>query len=194
LATYKKVSIDSQRKTLSVSQADDNVAKQSKLAAMIRPDHKKAILGSCALPAALEAVGERWSFLILRAAFNGLAHFEEFQSTLGIARNILSNRLGRLVENGIMAREPDPADRRKVAYQLTEKGRDLLPALIALRQWGDKWISGMPSNPVLVDRLSRHPVALVSVHAADGRSLDLSELEWLDRTELGADPVAAARR
>ena len=88
---------------------------------MIRPDHRKAILGTCALPAALEAVGERWSFLILRAAFNGLAHFEEFQATLGIARNILSNRLGRLVENGILAREPDaggpaqgrlPADRQ----------------------------------------------------------------------------------
>ena len=58
----------------------------------------------CGLPAALEATGERWSFLILRAAFNGLHHFEEFQSTLGIARNILANRLGRLVDHGILAR------------------------------------------------------------------------------------------
>jgi DNA-binding HxlR family transcriptional regulator len=163
---------------------------------MIRPDHRKAVLSECALPAALEAVGERWSFLILRAAFNGLAHFEEFQSTLGIARNILSNRLGRLVENDILRREPDPADRRKVAYQLTDKGRDLLPALIALRQWGDKWISGMPSNPVLVDRTSRHPVAAMAVRAADGRALALSELEWLDRAELpaGAGDQAPARR
>ena len=151
---------------------------------MLRPDHRKAVLGECALPAALEAVGERWSFLILRAAFNGLAHFEEFQSTLGIARNTLSNRLGRLVENEILEREPDPADRRKIAYRLTDKGRDLLPALIALRQWGDKWISGMPSNPVLVDRSSRYPVATMAVRAADGRALGLSELEWLDRAEL----------
>ncbi|HYN45640.1 MAG TPA: helix-turn-helix domain-containing protein [Allosphingosinicella sp.] len=154
---------------------------------MIRPDHHKAILAECALPAALEAVGERWSFLILRGAFNGLAHFEEFQATLGIARNILSNRLVRLVEHGILRREPDSADRRKVAYRLTDKGRALLPALIALRQWGESWISGMPSNPVLVDRQSRRPVAPVAVRAADGRALQLNELEWLDRAELPAN-------
>jgi DNA-binding HxlR family transcriptional regulator len=151
---------------------------------MIRPDQHEAVLAECALPAALEAVGERWSFLILRGAFNGLAHFEEFQSTLGIARNILSNRLGRLVGHEILRREPDPADRRKVAYRLTDKGRALLPALIALRQWGDKWIAGMPSNPVLVDRQSRRPVAAMAVRAADGRALQLNELEWLDRAEL----------
>ena len=154
---------------------------------MIRPEHRKAILVECALPAALEAVGERWSFLILRGSFNGLAHFEEFQSTLGIARNILSNRLGRLVEHDILHREPDPADRRKVAYQLTDKGRALLPALIALRQWGESWISGMPSNPVLVDRQNRRPVAPVAVCAADGRPLQLNELEWLDREDLSPD-------
>jgi DNA-binding HxlR family transcriptional regulator len=151
---------------------------------MMRPDHRKAVLAECALPAALEAVGERWSFLILRAAFNGLAHFEEFQATLGIARNILSNRLGRLVEHGILLRDPDPADRRKVAYRLTDKGRELLPALIALRQWGDRWIAGMPSNPVLCDRQSRRPVTPVAVRAADGRALGLNELEWIDRAEL----------
>ena len=63
-------------------------------------------LAECGLPAALEVMGERWSFLILRGSFNGLHHFEEFQSTLGIARNILANRLGRLVDHGILARQP----------------------------------------------------------------------------------------
>ena len=63
-------------------------------------------LEQCALPSALEAMGERWSFLILRGALSGIRHFEEFQSTLGIARNILANRLARLVENGIMLRQP----------------------------------------------------------------------------------------
>lgn len=150
----------------------------------MKHDYAAAVLSECALPAALEVVGERWSFLILRGAFNGLAHFEEFQSTLGIARNILSNRLARMVEHDILQREPDPADRRKVAYRLTEKGRALLPVLIALRQWGERWISGVPSNPVLVDRQSRRPVAPISVRAADGRPLTLSELEWVDRGEI----------
>jgi DNA-binding HxlR family transcriptional regulator len=152
----------------------------------MKSDHTKAVLSECALPAALEVVGERWSFLILRGAFNGLAHFEEFQSTLGIARNILSNRLARMVEHEILERQPDPLDRRKVAYRLTEKGRALLPVLIALRQWGERWISGMPSNPVLVDRHSRRPVATLAVRAADGRPLSLPELEWVDRSDVAA--------
>ena len=151
----------------------------------MKTEQHKALLTECALPAALEAVGERWSFLILRGVFNGLHHFEEFQSTLGIARNILSNRLARLVEHDILTREPDPADRRKVAYRLTPKGRELLPVLVALRQWGERWVSGVPSNPVLVDRQSRRPVSPMAVRASDGRPLSLSELEWLDRTELG---------
>jgi DNA-binding HxlR family transcriptional regulator len=151
----------------------------------MKTEQHKVLLTNCALPAALEAVGERWSFLILRGAFNGLHHFEEFQSTLGIARNILSNRLARLVEHEILTREPDPADRRKVAYRLTPKGRELLPVLVALRQWGERWVSGVPSNPVLVDRASRLPVAPMSVRAADGRPLSLSELDWVDRSEVG---------
>jgi DNA-binding HxlR family transcriptional regulator len=150
----------------------------------MKSDHYKAILSECALPRALEAVGERWSFLILRGAFNGLQHFEEFQSTLGIARNILSNRLARLVDNEILRREPDPADRRKIAYKLTEKGRSLLPVLIALRQWGERWVSGTPSNPVLVDRNSRLPIAPMEVRTTDGRALTLSELDWVDRSEV----------
>ncbi|HYZ47876.1 MAG TPA: helix-turn-helix domain-containing protein, partial [Sphingomonas sp.] len=110
------------------------------------------IAAECSLPRALEAMGERWSFLILRAAFNGLKHFEEIQSNLGIARNILANRLGRLVDAGILTREPCPEDRRKIEYRLTEKGLDLLPTMIALRQWGEKWETCTPSNPVLVDK------------------------------------------
>jgi DNA-binding HxlR family transcriptional regulator len=135
-------------------------------------------LAQCALPAALEAMGEKWSFLILRAAFNGLHHFEEFQATLGIARNILANRLGRLVDHGILSREPMADDRRKVEYRLTEKGAELLPAMLALRQWGEKWESGVPSTPVLVDQRDVQPIRKIAILAHDGRPLGLHDLSW----------------
>ena len=67
----------------------------------------REMLAECSLPRALESMGERWSFLILRAAFNGLHHFEDFQQELGIARNILANRLARFVEHGILQRRRD---------------------------------------------------------------------------------------
>lgn len=146
----------------------------------------------CSLPGALEAMGERWSFLILRGAFSGLRHFEEFQTTLGIARNILANRLARLVDHGILERSPCTDDRRKVEYRLTAKGEALLPALIALRQWGERWGNGGPANPVLVDRRDGLPVCEIRVLAADGRPLNLQELCWVDRSELTADHPAHA--
>ena len=151
---------------------------------MLDLERHRELLRQCSIAAALEAVGERWSLLILRGAFNGLHHFEEFQTTLGIARNILSNRLARLVENGILERVPDPSDRRKVSYRLTEKGRDLLPVLLSLRQWGERWVSDKPSNPVLVDRHYRQPIAPMAVRASDGRVLALSDLEWVDRSDV----------
>jgi DNA-binding HxlR family transcriptional regulator len=142
---------------------------------------------ACGLPAALEVMGERWSFMILRAAFNGVYHFEEFLAVLGIARNILSNRLSKLVEHGIMRREPVPGDRRKVEYKLTDKGIDLLPAMLALRQWGEKYGLGVPSNPVLVDRRDREPIRQISIRGHDDRVLGWHELQWQDRSQLGGN-------
>lgn len=135
----------------------------------------------CGLPQALEVMGERWSFMILRASFNGLKHFEEFLSELGIARNILSNRLAKLVEHGILKREPCADDRRKIEYRLTEKGLDLLPAMLALRQWGQKYGSEqVVEDPVLVDERDRLPIGPVSILAHDGRILGPQDL-WLTR-------------
>lgn len=158
---------------------------------MTNAEKLKAIYAECGISAALEVVGERWSFLILRGTFNGLKHFEEFQQTLGIARNILSNRLARLVEHDILMRQPDPADRRKIVYRLTEKGRALLPVLIALRQWGERWVCCAPSNPVLVERRTGRPIEQIAVRSADGRPLSLADLDWIDSAELGAGDEAA---
>src|SRR3954469_6594446 len=117
---------------------------------MNKAEHLKEVFTECGISAALEVVGERWSFLILRGSFNGLHHFEEFQSELGIARNILANRLARLVDKGILVRRPCPEDRRKIEYRLTDKGYALLPTMIALRQWGERWETCVPASPVLV--------------------------------------------
>jgi DNA-binding HxlR family transcriptional regulator len=147
-------------------------------------------LGECPLPKALESMGERWSFLILRASFMGLKHFEDFQSELGIARNILANRLARLVEHGIMERRPLPTDRRRIAYRLTDKGHALLPVMVALRQWGERWETGVPALPILVDARDRRPIQPMAVFAHDGRALAKHDMVWALPGDVPEDAVA----
>lgn len=147
-------------------------------------------ISQCGLPVALEAMGERWSFMILRAAFNKVRHFEEFLELLGIARNILSNRLSRLVETGILKREHCADDRRRIEYRLTPKGHDLLPAMLALRQWGEKWELGVPSDPVLCDERDGLPIAPITIRAHDDRVLEPMDLSWRPLAEVEADLAA----
>jgi DNA-binding HxlR family transcriptional regulator len=150
---------------------------------------KEAAL-SCPIPAAVEVIGEKWAFLILRGALNGLQHFEEFQAGLGIARNILSDRLGKMVAGGILERSSDASDKRKVIYSLTAKGEGLLPVVLALRQWGDKWGYGK-MQVVLADRRDGKPVRKICVLAHDGRELSLDELMWIDREGQAVSAQAA---
>ena len=145
---------------------------------------KEAAL-SCPLPPAVELIGEKWAFLILRGALNGLQHFEEFQAGLGIARNILSDRLGRLVAGEILLRTPDPDDGRRVIYGLTDKGEALLPVVLALRQWGEQWGHGK-TNVVLADRRDGLPIRKICVQAEDGRELRLEDLMWVTAEEAAA--------
>lgn len=147
---------------------------------------------NCGLPQALEVMGERWSFLILRAAFNGVSHFEQFSCELGIARNILSNRLAKLVENEILERQRSDEDRRKVEYRLTDKGRDLLPAMLALRQWGARHCAGVLSDMVLVDAKDGQPIPPISIRAHDGRELSWSDLAWKDCCKSEGSPSGAS--
>jgi len=134
---------------------------------------------ACPIPAVIELIGERWTFLLLRAALLGLRHFDEFQACLGIARNILSDRLQSLVSAGVLARTADPHDRRKVIYTLTERGEGLLPVLIALRQWGLDAGLGKAGHPTLVDSAGRRPIGRLTIHAQDGRPLTLEDLSWI---------------
>nr|WP_175001144.1 helix-turn-helix domain-containing protein [Duganella vulcania] len=118
------------------------------------------------------AIGDGWSLLIVRDAFDGLSRFGEFQRSLGLAKNILSARLRNLVEHGILETvQPDDGGAH-LEYQLTEKGWALFPMLVALRQWGeDYFFDSGEAHVRLVDRKRGQPVRRIEVRAQDGRVL-----------------------
>ena len=115
---------------------------------------------TCSVARSLEVVGERWTLLIIRDVFLGLHRFDEFQESLGIARNVLTDRLNRLVDEGVLERVLYSERPERYEYQLTKKGVDLNIALTALRQWGDEYISEKPP------RLQRRKVDKKPVVAA----------------------------
>ncbi|GAA6525121.1 helix-turn-helix domain-containing protein [Intrasporangium sp. DVR] len=103
----------------------------------------------CSMARALELVGERWSLLIVRdALFAGVTRFGDFQHNLGIATNVLASRLEAFVAAGIMERRDILGHPRQAEYVLTDKGRDLAPAMVALTHWGDRWAA--PGEPPIV--------------------------------------------
>jgi DNA-binding HxlR family transcriptional regulator len=112
---------------------------------------------SCSIARALEVVGERWTLLIVRDAFLGLRRFDEFQESLGIARNVLTDRLNRLVDEGILERVRYSERPERFEYRLTAKGRELDIALAGLRQWGDKYVSDKPPR-LMRRKADRKPV------------------------------------
>ncbi len=106
---------------------------------------------SCSVARTLEVVGERWSVLILREAFLGVRRFDHIQRDLGIARNILSDRLGKLVAHGILDRRQYSERPARFEYRLTERGRDLYPVVVAMMAWGDKHEPAPGGPPVTLE-------------------------------------------
>ena len=102
---------------------------------------------NCSVAQCLEVVGEWWSLLIVRDAFLGVRRFDDFQARLGISRNVLNQRLGRLVQAGVFVKVPYSEHPPRHCYRLTDKGRDLWPVLTTMRQWGDKYAA--PNGPPL---------------------------------------------
>ncbi len=100
---------------------------------------------NCSVAQCLEVVGEWWSLLIVRDAFLGVSRFDEFQARLGISRNVLNQRLARLVDQGVFEKVAYQDHPPRYDYQLTKKGRDLWTVLTMMRQWGDKWAA--PDGP-----------------------------------------------
>lgn len=126
----------------------------------------------CPVARPLDAIGDQWSLLILRDAFEGATRFGAFQKSLGVSRNVLSVRLRNLVDHGILDTAPAADGSTYQEYVLTEKGRGLFPVLVALRQWGETFFFAPDeSHVVLVDRKHGMPVRRVEVRSQDGRLL-----------------------
>ncbi|MCL6708147.1 helix-turn-helix transcriptional regulator [Pseudomonas sp. R2.Fl] len=136
---------------------------------------KRTDLGKsgCGIARTLQVVGDWWSLLIVRDAFNGRRRFSEFQKNLGLAKNILSVRLRKLVEEGIFTVEPDPDSGLSHLYVLTPEGQQLGVILVALWQWGEEnCFAPGELKYGLVDSLNRQPLPKLQLMAQDGRVLE----------------------
>jgi DNA-binding HxlR family transcriptional regulator len=139
---------------------------------MLRRDYEGQ---NCSIARALEVVGERWTLLIVRDVFLGRRRFDELQESLGIARNVLTDRLNRLIDEGILERVRYSERPERFEYRLTAKGRDLNIALTALRQWGDTYLS--PKPPMLLRRKADGKPVVAALVPKGTRALRAHEVE-----------------
>jgi DNA-binding HxlR family transcriptional regulator len=138
--------------------------------------HSTFPLQACSVARSLEVVGEWWTLLIVREAFFGTEHFSDFKVNLGIAKNMLSDRLGKLVQAGLLDRVLVGGRGNPVAYRLTEQGRDLLPMLVALMQWGDRWINRNSAPVRLLERETGEEIARMAVSTRMQQALSMRDL------------------
>ena len=131
----------------------------------------------CSIARSLEHVGSWWSLLIIRDAMMGARRFNQFQRSLGIAKQTLSNRLNQLVEDGIMRKAPTADGSAFDEYELTEKGQDLAPILIALAQWGDRWAEHkMGRSFSFIESETGTELSRVQPRKSDGSAIPFSEI------------------
>lgn len=126
----------------------------------------------CPVARTLEAIGERWTLLIIRDAFDGVRRFSEFQKNLGLAKNILAARLKVLTELGILELQPASDGSAYKEYVLTERGRAVFPMIVCMRQWGERYLfEAGDSHSILLDNDNDQAVLPVEVHAVGGKVL-----------------------
>lgn len=151
---------------------------------MSNPEHQDSIRRralvpreDCPMAQAAEFLGDRWTLLILREAFYGVQRYDDMLTDLKAPRSMLSNRLGKLVEKGLMNRRPyrEPNSRVRYAYVLTEAGQALAPVFIALTHWGEKHL-GIGESPVkIIERASGDAVRLC-LQNSEGKEVDIKSL------------------
>jgi DNA-binding HxlR family transcriptional regulator len=128
----------------------------------------------CSIARTVDLTGDWWTPLVMREAFYGARRFEQFQSQLGLSRNVLAQRLERLVEEGMLKRLPYQERPLRHEYRLTEKGRDFFTVLAAMMRWGDRWLAGDAGPPIeLRDRESGEQVQLEVVDSKTGEPVDI---------------------
>lgn len=131
---------------------------------------------SCPMARSLDVVGDQWSLLIVRDAFDGMKRFGEFQQSLGVAKNILADRLKNLVQEGVLALEPASDGTLYQEYVLTPKGSGLFPVVVGLRHWGEQHLYGKSeAHSVLLERESGKPVRKLDLRTHDGKPLNPAE-------------------
>ena len=137
----------------------------------------------CSVARTLDVVGEWWSLLVLRDAFCGVRRFEDFQRSLGIARNILTDRLQTLCDCGVLEKRRYQERPERFEYRLTDKGRDLYPVLLSLMRWGDRWaMDASPGPPmVLTHKSCGHDVMPVLVCPECRQDVEARGMAWRRR-------------
>ncbi len=132
----------------------------------------------CTIAKALEVVSTRSAFLILREAFYGTTRFDDFAGRVGISEPVAAARLRELVDQGLLKREDyrEPGQRTRQQYRLTEKGADLFPVLVALMQWGDRWLDDR-GGPVQVLHRDCGEAVGVELRCAAGHHVDTGEID-----------------
>ncbi|MGB5811878.1 MAG: helix-turn-helix domain-containing protein [Polyangiales bacterium] len=135
---------------------------------------------ACGVAQALEQIGDWWTLLIVRDAFLGLKRFAQFEASLGISKNILTDRIQKLVDDGILSKTRLNEPGVRYEYTLTDKGRDLWVLLTAMRLWSDKWVFGAGNEPLIArDRKTGRAVKrLLAVDASD-QPITPRDLEWV---------------
>jgi len=133
---------------------------------------------NCPMARAVDLIGEWGSLLIIRECFAGVRRFDDFQEKLQMSRNLLTTRLKKLVEGGILTMQPIAENAKRLEYVLTPMGKDLATTIVAMRQWGDRWLFAPNPHPAdMVDMVDGTIVPMLEVRSAAGRLIQPFEIQ-----------------
>ncbi len=146
---------------------------------------------NCPIGRAMEILGERWTVVVLREVFNGIRRYDDMRVRTSIPRQVLADRLAKLVEHGILRRVPyqEPGSRQRYEYRLTEKGFDLYPMLVALRDWGDRYLVDADGSPLSIEHRDCGEPVHTELRCEAGHTIT-SPRQAVPRPGPGARPLA----